>query len=204
MIITKLEYQKNDPNRVSVYVDEKFAVGISQDDLLLLKLYKDKEITPEELNNIIAQSDFGKIFNFAVNFISFRPRSEWEVKMRLKRKDPASGGMTDLVIEKLKKLKLVDDEAFAKWFLEQRNTFRPKSDRVLKQELKIKGISDEIIKKVLTEDETSEFEKAFLIVNKKKLVDREKIIRFLGSRGFSWDIINDVIAKSGKTNYNDD
>ncbi|MEK7127144.1 MAG: RecX family transcriptional regulator [Patescibacteria group bacterium] len=205
MIITKLEYQKRDPNRVNVFVDGNFAVGIDANEVLNLKLYANKEISQEELNNIVGQSEFGKMFNFAINFISFRPRSEYEVRFRLKRKFKDSGpGQNDDVINKLKKIKLLDDEVFAKWFVDQRNTFRPKGKRVLEQELRIKGIKPEIIKKVLSEDETSEFEKALGLISKKKLTDREKIIRFLGSRGFPWDIINDVIAKIGKTNYNDE
>ena len=205
MIITKLEYQKRDPNRVNVFVDGNFAVGIDANEVLNLKLYANKEISQEELNNIVGQSEFGKMFNFAINFISFRPRSEYEVRFRLKRKFKDSGpGQNDDVINKLKKIKLLDDEVFAKWFVDQRNTFRPKGKRVFEQELRIKGIKPEIIKKVLSEDETSEFEKALGLISKKKLTDREKIIRFLGSRGFPWDIINDVIAKIGKTNYNDE
>lgn len=195
MKITKLEYQKKDPSRVSVYIDGQFAVGVSADDILNLKIYKDKEISQEELTNIIGQSEFGKVFNFAVNFISFRPRSEHELMFRLKRKfgEDAIASLQHDIKNKLHKIGLLDDEAFARWFVEQRNTFRPKSDRIMKHELRSKGITDEIIKKTLENDETSEFEKAFKLI--KKPMDREKLIRFLGSRGFSWDTIEDVLAK---------
>jgi regulatory protein len=192
MKITKLEYQKNNQNRVNVYVDGNFAVGISQNDVLTLGLYKDKEISQQELSNIVAQSEFGKMLNFAINFLSFRPRSEWEMRFHL-RKKTKDEELINRIIEKLTLIKQIDDESFAKWFLDQRNTFRPKSDRILTQELRAKGIGQEIIKKVLSEDETSELEKALKLI--KKPMDREKVIRYLGSRGFSWDIIKDVLAK---------
>ena len=69
MRITKLEYQKKDPDRVNVYIDEKFAVGISANDVIKLGLYKDKEISQDELNKIIGESEFGKLFNTALNFL---------------------------------------------------------------------------------------------------------------------------------------
>ena len=199
MKITKLEYQKLDPNRVSVFVDGQYAVGVNAGDVLTLGLYKDKEISPEELNKIIGQSEYGKLLNFALNFLSFRPRSEWEVRRHLKKKDTDEDQLTNRVVEKLKNIKQIDDESFARWFVDQRNTFRPKGKRFLEHELRSKGIQSEVIKKVLGEDDTNEFEKAWLIVIKKKLTDREKIIRFLGTRGFSWDTINEVLAKL-KTN----
>lgn len=192
MKITKLEYQKKDPDRVNVFIDGQFAVGIDTNDVLNLKLYANKEISQEELTNIIGQSEFGLLLNFALNYLSFRPRSEWETRFHLHRKTKDEK-LIDGVIEKLKKINQINDESFAKWFIEQRNTFRPKSDRIMKHELKSKGISDEIIKRTLENDETSEFEKAYRLI--KKPMEREKLIRFLGSRGFSWDTIEEVLAK---------
>ncbi len=194
MIITKLEYQKNDPGRVSVYVDGQFAVGIGEADVLALKLFKDKEITAEELNVIIGQSEYGKLLNFALNFLSFRPRSKWETEFHLRRKTKDED-LINKVIEKLENIKQIDDENFANWFIDQRNTFRPKGEKMIELELRKKGVSPQIIKRVIKHDQPSELEKAWLIISKKKLTEREKIIRFLGTRGFSWDTINDVLAK---------
>ncbi len=196
MIITKLEYQKKNPDRVNVFIDGRFAVGINSNDILTLQLFKDKEISQQELNNLLAQSEFGKLLNFALNFLSFRPRSEWEVRMRLKRKDSGQARMTDQVIDKLKQIGQIDDLKFGQWFVDQRNTFRPKGRRMLEIELRRKGLAPEIIKAVLKEN-PNEFGQALLIVQKKfkDKFDREKIIRFLGNRGFSWDIIESVIAR---------
>ena len=194
MKITKLEYQKDDPNRVNVYVDGQFAVGIGVDDVLKMQLFKDKEVTQKEVNKIVAESEFGMLYNFALNFLSFRPRSEWEVRFHLGKKTKDQG-LIDKVIEKLVTIKQIDDESFSKWFLDQRNAFRPKGKMVLELELRKKGISTEIIKNALTGDTASEFEKAWYLVSKKKLSDREKSIRFLGTRGFSWGTINDVLGK---------
>ncbi|MBI3559162.1 RecX family transcriptional regulator [Candidatus Gottesmanbacteria bacterium] len=185
MKITKLEYQKKDPNRVNVYVDDKFAVGLEANDIIKLGIFSGQEISQEELNKIIGESEFGKLLNKAINFLSYRPRSEWEIRQFLKKKDP--GAAQDDIIEKLKKLKLVDDETFAKWYVEQRNTFRPKSRRILEMELRRKGV------KIKPETDLSETELAKRALGKKKFMVKEKAIRFLASRGFSWETIEDVI-----------
>jgi regulatory protein len=185
MIITKLEYQKNNPNRVNVYVDEKFAVGISTDDVIKLGINRGQEITQEELNKIIAQSDFGKALGFAINFLSFRPRSEWEVRQSLKRKGFEN---IDEIIFKLKQIGLVDDEKFAAWWQEQRSTFRPKGERALNMELARKGVKV----KVKVENE---LELALKAIKKKLPMEKDKIFRYLATRGFDFDTINEVIAK---------
>lgn len=193
MLITKLEYQKKNPNRVSVFVDGEFAVGISANDVIKLGLYKDQEITQEELNKIISESNFGKAFNLAINYISYRPRSEWEVRDHLKKKDCED---IDTVIEKLKKIGQINDDEFAKWWVDQRSTFRPKGSQMLNLELRRKGIKT----KVKIENE---FELAMRVASK-GAKDREKLARRLASRGFSWDIIKEVVDKIFGKRYNDD
>lgn len=178
MKITKLEYQKKDPNRVNVYVDEKFAVGLEANDIIKLGIFSGQEIFPDELNKIIGKSEFGKLLNKAINFLSFRPRSEWEIKRKFKSEE---------LIKKLKELRLIDDEVFTKWYVEQRNTFRPKGRRMLEMELRRKGIKTKV------ETDLSEMELAKRALKKKKFLDKEKSIRFLASRGFSWETIEDVI-----------
>lgn len=188
MIITKLEYQKNNPNRVNVYIDGKFAVGIGANDVIKLGIFNGQEVTQEELNKIIEQSNFGKDLNTAINFLSFRPRSEWEVRQRLRKKDP--GVAQDDIINKLKEIGQIDDEKFAAWWVEQRSTFRPKGQRAINMELARKGVKI----KVKLENEA---DLALKLIKKKAFLDKEKIYRYLLSRGFSYDTIESVIEKLG-------
>lgn len=199
MKITRLEYQKKDPNRVNVFVDEKFATGIDANDILKLDLYAGKEITSDQLVKIIDAGDFGKLFNKALNFLSFRPRSEWEIRFKLRTEDAK---MVDKIIEKLKKINQVNDEDFARWFIDQRTTFKPESRRALKYELRKKGIDTKVLDQILAENTTSEFELALRVLAKKsKITDKEKLQRLLASRGFSWDTINLALAKFHKKEY---
>lgn len=189
MKITKLEYQKKDPNRVNIYVDDKYAAGLDINDLVKLGLYKDQEISQEGLNKIIGESEFGKLFNTALNFLSYRPRSEWEVRRKLKFKTKDQK-LIDSVIEKLKTIDQINDSDFAKWFVDQRNTFKPKGRRAIAMELRRLGV------KAKVENDISDRQLAKRALKKYHgEKDKPKIQRFLASRGFDWDIISSIIGE---------
>lgn len=202
MQITRLEYQKKDPNRVNVYVDGKFAVGLDVNAVISLGLHNGQEISSERMGELLSQSEFGKAFNLALNFLSFRPRSEWEIRTRLKLKKASN---IEEVIQKLQSLGQVDDVAFAKWFVDQRRTYKPKGKRALVSELLQKGVAKKIIDQALVGD-VSELQQAQALAEKKfakKELDPEKVSRFLVSRGFDWETIKSVLGKLGQKEYND-
>lgn len=230
MIITKLEIQKQDKNRVNVFIDGKFAVSLDIGEIVSLGLQKNQEVASGFLSKIIAQSDFGKFFNFALNFLSFRPRSEYEIREALKRKaillHRSIGEKKDYqetieaVIEKLRSINQVNDYDFAKWFVDQRNSFRPKGRAALEQELARKKISRSIISEVLGAKNSdpeipSQFELALIASRKKAVVLSQKIKdkkshfeakirlqRHLASRGFDWDTIKQAVEKQLGKEYN--
>lgn len=219
MKITKLAYQKKDQNRVNVYVDGEFAVGLEVNDIVRLGLYDGQEIIPEELNKIIGESEFGKLFNAALNFLSFRPRSEWEIRNFLLRKIKNTGekqknaDTIGTVLDKLKEIGQVNDEEFARWYIGQRRTFRPKGRRAMEMELRRKGIASNTIKQ-LSSNSISELDLARRAVEKiKNKIERirekegeavaaAKVQRFLASRGFGWETIKEVVAKILPREYN--
>ncbi len=185
MKITRLAYQKKDPNRVNVYVDGKFAVGLDVNDVVKLGLYQNQEISTEKLGEIIGESEFGKKLNAALNFLSFRPRSEFEIRQFFRRKK-----MTDIeeVIAKLKTLGQINDAAFARWFVDQRQTFRPKGKRAIAMELRRLGIKTEIQSDV---SEESLARKALGKYHGDKTPEKQK--QFLARRGFDWETIEKVL-----------
>ena len=142
-----------------------------------------------------------RLTEYALKLLSYRPRSESEIRFRFKRKK-ITEDQTDQIIHKLKQLKLLDDVKFSQWWQENRDQFRPRSARILKLELRQKGVPEDIIKEVLDTSYEKELKRALNAFNqkfkqiKKEAISqkqREKIIRFLGSRGFPWDIIKQVI-----------
>ncbi|MCL4418832.1 RecX family transcriptional regulator [Patescibacteria group bacterium] len=144
---------------------------------------------------------FEKFYNKALKFLSYRPRSEQEVIKNLLRKK-APEDIIKKITAKLKEQKFLNDEEFVKWWVEQRRTFKPRSLRLIKIELKQKGISNELVEKVINDvgftiDDLASAKK--LVERKKekwKNLPREqkfqKLSRFLASRGFSYDIIKEI------------
>lgn len=144
---------------------------------------------------------FDKFFNGSLRFLSYRPRSEKEVRDNLvKKKAPVE--IIETIIERLKEHKFIDDKEFASWFVEQRTAAKPKAARIIKMELKQKGISEEIIDDLpLVIDD---------LVNAKKLLDKKfarykdlerdeiykKLGSFLARRGFDWDTIKKAIDET--------
>jgi len=141
-----------------------------------------------------------EILDKVYRFLSLRPRSEKEVVDYLKKRK-ISSLEAEKIFKILKEQKLIDDWEFAKWWIEQRETFKPKGKIALKAELRQKGIAEEIIEKVLgSVDELSLANKALA---KKIEIYRHlssedflrKISQFLSYRGFSWQTIEKVAKK---------
>ncbi len=198
-VITSIKQQKK-KDRVNVYLDDKFGFGIDLDNFVLLHLKVDQELTEKEVEEIVRKAEFQKTWEKLLRFAMTRPRSSKEVEMWFKKKEVHESIHPDL-IKKLKHFDLLDDEKFAKWWVEQRQSFRPKPKRILNQELRIKGISKEIVDEVLGEEVVDEEKMAKEILTKKAYkwqnleprVRKQKISTYLAGKGFSWEIIEKVL-----------
>lgn len=135
-----------------------------------------------------------------IKFATIRPRTEFEIKRWLVRKKIPEKDAQIALLE-LKKSGLVDDEAFCRWWVEQRVAFRPKSSRLLVVELVKKGVNRELAQKVVGESRLNDEETVFQLLEKKKKTWRrlekeerkKKIVSFLQTRGFGWNVIKKVI-----------
>lgn len=198
-VITSVKQQKNE-KRVNIFLDGKFAFGIDLENFIKFKLKEGKELTDDEVNTIIKKSEFQKTLDKLLRFAMTRPRSEKEIKDYLKRKKVPETLNGDL-FERLKYFELLDDTKFAKWWVEQRITFKKKTKKIIEQELKIKGIKTEIIKNVLSETEIDELSLAKDLISKKmykwqkfdERTKKQKVSQYLLSKGFDWSVINEVL-----------
>lgn len=154
--------------------------------------------------------NFDKFYNKSLYFLSFRLRSEKELRDYLK-KNKVDDLTSEKIINSLKDSKFLNDEEFAKWFKEQRTTIKPKATRIIKMELKQKGISEDLINEVFKDNTDSDFEKAKQLAEKRinrylKLSDKRKIYekmgRYLASKGFDYDVIKEVIDQVFSKEYN--
>lgn len=154
---------------------------------------------------------FEKYFTLSLKYISLRPRSEKEIVDYLKKKKTPEDVSTK-IIARLKEHKFLDDELFAKMWVDGRTRAKPRSKWLLTRELKEKGVSSEIIESVLlsTVDVTSDLSLAKDAIRKRivkyKDLTRQEIYQkvggFLARRGFNWETSKRAIDELLKEGYN--
>ena len=197
--ITAIKPQEKRKNRFNVYLDGQFALAISNELLVREGLKVGQELSFEKREELVAKDRLGKAQDQIYRFLSYRPRSEKEIHDYLGKKK-LKDEEKEKIIKKLKEEKLIDDLEFARWFLEQRQTFRPKGSYALRQELRQKGIGEKIIDQVLPnkEEELSLAKKALVKAEKKYASflgreKKEKLIAYLRRRGFSWEVVKKAV-----------
>ncbi len=207
MVITKLEYQKRNSDRVNLYLDGKFFCGISIDVLTREFLYEGLEIEEDRLQRIVYDEIKGRFFSRVLEYISKSPKTKFQVYRYLKELQFKKKGvwykedmeiewnnMFDSIVFKLEELKYINDEEYARLFVQSRLRGKPRGKSVLLSELVSKGIDREIAQMVCDEEVTDEYEVLKNLFEKKfkgRVFDGKdsKMISFLIRKGFSWDLI---------------
>jgi regulatory protein len=201
--ITKIEPQKKNPKRRSVFIDERFAFGLDEEIIYKYGLKTGQELEQKKIDQIIEAETKKEAKDAALKFLSYRMRSEKELRDKLKKKEFAQS-LIDEVIKDLKRVDLVDDYEFASAFIRDRISNSPRGKILLKQELWKKGIKKEVIEKALKEyfkDEDEELTLAKELLQKRKKryesldknVAKRRLMSFLLRRGFSYDIVRQVL-----------
>ena len=200
--ISAIESQQKDPQRVNIYLDGKFAFGLALITAGWLKV--GQELNEEKIVSLQAEDANEMAYQKALHYLSYRPRSLMEVRQNLlKRNIPAT--IVEAALKRLEAARLVNDQEFARAWIENRNTFRPRSRMALRAELRRKGISDEVAEPVL-EEEVDDQALAFAAARKygPRLRDltwfefRQKLSGFLARRGFSYTTLSPVVSEVWK------
>lgn len=196
--ITSLTRQRQNQNRVNVYLDGEFAFGLALAAAVYLKI--GQVLTPEDIVALQAKDVVEKARQVAYRLLEYRPRSCAEVEQHLRQKGFAADVISAVVI-RLQEASLLDDEAFARYWIEQREAFKPRSRMALQQELLQKGVARAVIDTVLADlDETDTARRAAeahmaRIANLPEEVFRLQLGRFLQRRGFHYDIIKEITSE---------
>ena len=200
--ITAIEEQQRDANRVSVYLDGAFAIGLFADVAVALSLRVGQQITAERLEEITALETRRKALEDAYGFLSFRARSEKEITDKLKRKGYEED-VVEVTISRLRESNFVNDAEFAAQWTRHRQT--GKGRRFIAQELKQKGVDSDTIAETLAEtvSDADESETAFTLAVRRVGVNptdksreaQAKLAAFLQRRGFGWDIVRGVLRQ---------
>ena len=176
---------------------------------LQLKLGLKKKTITSKIPGMDSTVIFDRYYNLSLKYLSYRPRSEKEISDYLHEKQRRKKELTDEliseIIKKLKSYKFIDDKNFAKLWVEQRIKYKNKPIRVIRFELKQKGINEELINEVLPKEEVREtdLESAKKLAEKRKDFYRsldekkrnEKVMSYLLRKGFNYDIVKKAVSE---------
>lgn len=197
--ITSLTTQAKNPNRVNVFIDDEFACGLAR--AIALELRVGQVITRNELEQLDKRDDVHRARERVLRLLARRPYSSAEIARYLQR-HKIDGEIVQIVIEDLSEARLIDDEAFAAYWVEQRRAFRPRSRLALRQELGQKGIRQDIVNDALTMlDETAAARK--IAQKQARRWDglpeaewRTRLTRYLMRHGYPYDVVVEVVAET--------
>lgn len=214
-IISAIEPQKSTQlkknKRFNVFVDQKYAFSVSEENLLKYKLKPGSSLDEKEIKIITNDEFYKKILDYCINFLSFRPRTEKEVtdyivkkistKQNIPFKDAKDSQIIPEIIKRLKKYKYINDKDFIAWWIKSRNDSKQKGIRLIKLELGQKGIARELLDQIATNN-NDQLKLAITALTKKKAkwqrTDpkqlKTKVLYYLGSRGFDMDTISRAFA----------
>ena len=196
--ITALEPQKGQKDRISVFLDGEFAFGLPDTEAARLRV--GQELSEQEIAELRAIDALSRAFDRAVRLLARRPYSAAEIRRSLASKEIASG-VIDEVLRRLESLGYVDDYAFAQYWVENRERFRPRGARALRYELRQKGIADAIIQQALDGFDSGESAYAAARDQARRLrgLDRRtfrtRMSGFLARRGFEYGTVREVVDR---------
>ena len=195
MKITNLKQGVKNPERVNVFVDGAFSFSLDVAQVVEFKLKVGMEISEEQLAEYKNASDFGKLYQRALEWVLVRPRSKKEANDYLYKKiyeKKLNKDYIDLIINKLKNKNYLNDLSFAEWYVENRFVKKGISRKRLKLELMQKGLPEEIISEVL-DKRNDEEEIKKIIAKKRSKYDDEKLISYLCRQGFSFELARNLV-----------
>jgi regulatory protein len=193
--ITALTVQKKNKERVNIFLDGEYAFSLAM--ITAAYLRTGQELDEQKIAELQLEDSYERGKEAVMRLLGYRPRSVSEVRRKLKEKEfPET--VIERVLTRFQELELLDDSAFARYWIEQRETFRPRGAMALRQELMQKGVSREVVDEALVDlDENSA---AYRAAEKKsarwsqlpRFEFNRKVGAFLQRRGFSYSIIRDV------------
>lgn len=200
--ITGLAPQARDPERINVSLDGVFAFGLSRDVALREGLAIGDDLDADRVAALAAADEVAKATTAALAFLGHRPRSEREVRDRLRQKGYGSDAI-DAAIAKLEGWRYLDDGDFARYWVENREANQPRGRRLLEQELWRKGVDREIVRETIAAAELDEHAAALELArakmrayhNEEPTVIRRRLGAYLARRGYGWDVARPVLDR---------
>ena len=198
--ITALRTGRGRNKQVNIFLDGKFAFSLEAEVVAKEGLAVEQELAADQIETLARSDQFHRCLKAAFHYLSYRPRSEAELRERLRQRG-FDGDTPAAAITRLRELGLVDDMAFARFWKDSRESFSPRSRWLTRQELRQKGVTDDIIDQVVsnTGDDDSAYRaalsKAHSLPQSDYQVFRRRLGEYLRRRGFSYGVINHTVER---------
>ncbi|WP_352420575.1 RecX family transcriptional regulator [Proteiniborus sp.] len=204
-LITKIEKQKKNIRRYSIFLDEEYSFSVSEDTLIKHRLAKGMIIDKKELEQILELEDMNLCKNYGLKLLGQRARSEYEIKDKMLKKGYNEKSVQE-AIRYLKEYKYINDEEYAKCYIKDRVNIKKLGYNRVKRELYQKNIDNTVIEDTLNEvfNKEDEYERALELAERKRSTSYKnddpqaayrKLGGFLQRKGYSFDIIIKVLNK---------
>ncbi|MCG3086929.1 recombination regulator RecX [Sporosarcina cyprini] len=200
-VITKITQQKRDSERYNIFLDEVYAFSVHESVLVKFGLTKGMQVDDWAKGEIEYEDQIEKAFNRALHYLSFRMRSEFEVKKKLADLEFGEAVILEAIV-KLKRLGFLNDEVFSEALLQTQKNTSNKGPKAIQQDMQKKGIAKELQQQVIEQYSNEE-----QIARARKLAEKavngnrstppaqlkQKIQNALLRKGFSYEVVNQVI-----------
>lgn len=196
--ITALKIQKHNKDRVNVYLDGAFGFGLAAVEAVRLRV--GQKLSADEITELQMKDDVDRAYERALNYLSYRPRSEAEVRRNLRKKDVEDRAI-DVVIGRLTQAGLLDDREFARYWVNNRARFNPRGLRGLRFELRRKGVSSQIVDDALGAYDVQAAARKAADAGARRLSQeaprdfRRKLGAYMARRGFSYARIKPLVEE---------
>jgi regulatory protein len=196
--ITALRFQKRNKDRANVYLDGQFAFGLAAIEAARLRV--GQTLSGEDIGRLQKQDEVERAYGRALNFLSYRPRSEAEVRCNLCKKS-IEDEVVETVVERLTRAGLLNDREFARYWVENRMQFNPRGARALRQELWEKGVPDPIIAETLEGLDEEVAARKVAEAGACRLAHLEprdfcrRLAAYMARRGFSYAVIGPLVEE---------
>jgi regulatory protein len=198
--ITALRFQQRDAERVNVFIDDHFALGLPA--IVAARLKVGQSVSAEEIVQLQNLDLEERSYEKALRFLSYRPRSLAEMRRYLRGKQ-VDDAVAEQLLTRLTDAGYLDDVAFAQWWVENRKEFSPRGAFALRSELRLKGVAESTIMEVLEtlqpENETSmealARKRAGRLIGEVPATFRRKLGSFLLRRGFSYQEVTPLVER---------
>lgn len=198
--ITGLTAGKGRDRRVNVFLDGRLAFSLSAEVVLKEGLRAGQELSETDRERLAGADNRQKCLNAAYRLLAVRPRSEQEIRQRLQKRGFESDHL-EKAIASLKEKGLLDDGAFARFWKDNRQSFRPRSRRLTALELRRKGVDGAAIATAVSEIDEGESAYRAALSRARRLITsdyqdfRRRLGQYLVRRGFDYDIIQQTVDK---------